>query len=158
TALLAAGSSMRSVFWAALVPGVVAVLLLLTVREPAPDDAPAGHPAGKTEPSRLPRSLRSYLAILALFSMGNSSDAFLLLRARDLGVSVASLPRLWSVLHVSKLVSSYAGGGLSDRVARTKVILLGWVVYALTYLGMGLASRAWQAWALFVVYGTYYGL
>ena len=71
---------------------------------------------------------------------------------------VALLPLLWSVLHVSKLVSSYAGGGLSDCVARTKVILAGWTVYALTYLLMGLATEAWQAWALFVVYGTYHGL
>jgi MFS family permease len=157
TALLAAGWSMRAVFWSALVPGVIAVALVLTVREPRSDEH---EPRAEAErvPARLPRSLRSYLAILALFSLGNSSDAFLLLRARDLGVPVASLPLLWSVLHVSKLVSSYAGGGLSDRVERTKVILLGWAIYVVVYLCMGLAAHAWQAWALFVVYGTYHGL
>jgi MFS family permease len=157
TALLAAGCSMRTVFWASIVPGALAVGLVLTVREPDTGE-PARHPGDARRPSRLPSSLRSYLAIVALFSMGNSSDAFLLLRARDLGVPIASLPLLWSALHVTKLVSSYAGGGWSDRVERTKVILLGWAVYALTYLLMGLATHPWQAWALFVVYGTYYGL
>jgi MFS family permease len=155
TALLAAGWSMRAVFWAALVPGALAVLLVLSVREPRSDVPPRA--AAATE-ARLPGPLRSYLAILALFSLGNSSDAFLLLRARDLGVPVGSLPLLWSVLHVSKLVSSYAGGGLSDRVARAKVILAGWGVYAIVYLGLGLATQPWHAWALFVVYGTYHGL
>jgi MFS family permease len=130
---------------------------VLTVREPDGAESPAPRAGGRKR-SPLPASLRSYFAILALFSLGNSSDAFLLLRARDLGVPVASLPLLWSALHVSKLVSSYAGGGWSDRVERTKIILLGWAIYALTYVGMGVATHAWQAWALFVVYGTYYGL
>ncbi len=158
TALMAAGWSIRKVFWAALVPGVLAVLLVLTVRE-TPSHVPERHaPHGDRKPAPFPSSLRAYLAILALFSMGNSSDAFLLLRARDLGIPIASLPLLWSVLHVSKLFSSYAGGSFSDRAPRTKVILLGWIVYAATYLLMGLATSAWQAWALFIVYGTYYGL
>jgi MFS family permease len=157
TTLLAAGCSMRTVFWAAFAPGAIAVALVLTVREPDGAESPAPATGGRKR-SPLPASLRSYFAILALFSLGNSSDAFLLLRARDLGVPVASLPLLWSALHVSKLVSSYAGGGWSDRVERTKIILLGWAIYALTYVGMGVATHAWQAWALFVVYGTYYGL
>jgi MFS family permease len=102
-------------------------------------------------PSLVPRHPR-------FFSIGNSSDAFLLLRARDLGVPIGSLPLLWSALHVSKLVSSYAGGRVADRIARSKVIVVGWIVYAITYLGLGLATEASRAWALFVVYGTYYGL
>jgi MFS family permease len=158
TALLGAGCSLRTVFWASLVPGTLAVGLILTVREPAANELPARRATGDPKALRLPGSLRSYLAILALFSMGNSSDAFLLLRSRDLGVPIASLPLLWSALHVTKLLSSYAGGGWSDRAPRTKVILVGWSVYALTYLLMGIATEAWQAWALFVVYGTYYGL
>jgi MFS family permease len=154
TALLAAGWSMRAVFWTAIVPGAFAVLLVLTVRE-----APAERKQAASEPGRaIPGRLRWYLGILALFSLGNSSDAFLLLRARDLGVPVALLPLLWSVLHVSKLVSSYAGGSFSDRAPRTRVILAGWVVYAVTYGLLGLATEAWHAWALFVVYGTYHGL
>ncbi|MBK9266843.1 MAG: MFS transporter [Polyangiaceae bacterium] len=112
----------------------------------------------KSNQQRLPGSLRSYLAIVALFALGNSSDAFLLLRARDLGVSVASLPVLWTVFHVAKLVSSYIGGDWSDRIARPKLIVSGWVLYAMTYLAFGVATRNWHAWALFIVYGIYYGL
>lgn len=158
TALLGLGWHLRTVFWVALVPGVLSVLAVLTVREPKvePRAASVGDPPAA--PKRLPGSLRTYLAILALFSIGNSTDAFLLLRARDIGVPVASLPLLWTVFHVSKLVSSYLAGDWSDRIARPKLIVSGWMIYAATYLAFGVATKSWQAWALFIVYGTYYGL
>jgi MFS family permease len=155
TALLAAGLSMRSVFLAAVVPGMLALLSLLTVREAA---APAQEHVETARGQRLPRALRSYLVIVALFALGNSSDAFLLLRARDLGVPIASVPLLWAVFHVAKLVSSYFGGDLSDRVPRVRLVIAGWSVYALTYAAFALAREPWHVWALFVVYGTYYGL
>ena len=157
TALLGLGWPLRSVFLAALIPGVLSVIAVATVREPRVD-APAHDGKPSSEPRRLPGSLRSYLAILLLFSLGNSSDAFLLLRAKDLGVPIASLPLLWAVFHVAKLVSSYLGGGWSDRIARPKLIVSGWMVYAATYLAFGVATRSWHAWALFIVYGIYYGL
>ena len=160
TALLTAGWSLRHVFWVALAPGLLSVICVLTVREPSvePEGARIDPADSALSRSRLPASLRTYLAILALFSLGNSSDAFLLLRARDVGVSITSLPLLWSVFHVAKLVSSYLGGTFSDRVARPKLVVSGWIVYAITYLGFGAATASWQAWALFVVYGTFYGL
>ncbi len=160
TLLLGLGWPMRQVFLAALVPGVVSVLAVLVVRETPSDTPKPAADSGSAAPAvgKLPPRLRSYLGILTLFALGNSSDAFLLLRANAVGVTVAALPALWSLFHVSKVLSSYLGGGLSDRVSRPKLILLGWVVYALSYLGFGLAQHAWQCWALFVVYGTYYGL
>jgi MFS-type transporter involved in bile tolerance (Atg22 family) len=106
----------------------------------------------------MPRAFLAYLGILLLFSFGNSTDAFLLLRARDLGLSAAAIPILWAVLHVSKMVTAYYGGGLADRVSPTRVIVMGWGVYMLVYLGLGAASEPWHAWALFTVYGLYYGL
>lgn len=157
TALLAAGVELRTVFLVAIVPGVLSVLSVLAVREPPEPPRPSGTPRERVAP-RMPSSLRTYLLILAVFALGNSSDAFLLLRARELGVPVALIPMLWMVLHVSKLVSSYLGGGWADRVPRRRLVVIGWAVYALTYLALGLASEAWQAWALFVVYGAYYGL
>lgn len=157
TALLGLGWPLRSVFWVALVPGVLSVIAVATVRELRVAD-PAHHEEASAVPGRLPGSLRSYFAILLLFSLGNSSDAFLLLRAKDLGVPIASLPSLWAFFHVAKLVSSYLGGGWSDRIARSKLIVSGWIVYAATYLAFGVATRPWHAWALFIVYGIYYGL
>jgi MFS family permease len=162
--LLAAGLPVRSVFAWALVPGVLSVAAVLAVRERASlaGDGPpqeGGLPAEADAPRpRLPTRLRVALGIFGVFALGNSSDAFLLLRAKDLGVSMASLPLLWTVFHVSKLTSAALGGDLSDRVPRARLIVAGWLVYAATYLGFGLATRPWQVWALFVVYGTYYGL
>ena len=157
TGLLALGWQLRSVFWFAFVPGALAMLALLTVREPKPlavaDNAQPGAAA-----LEMPAALRRYFGILALFSLGNSSDAFLLLRAKDLGVSVVAIPLLWAIFNFAKVVSARYGGVWSDQVARSKLIISGWAVYAVTYLAFGLASRAWQVWALFVVYGIYYGL
>jgi MFS family permease len=158
TLLLALGWQLRSVFWFSLVPGALALLTVITLREPALAPAPALSTEARAEPTPLPKSLRRYLAILAVFSLGNSSDAFLLLRARDLGVQIVSIPVLWAVLHVAKVVSSHLGGTWADRVERPRLIVSGWAIYALTYLGFGIAQHAWQAWVLFVVYGAYYGL
>jgi MFS family permease len=99
-----------------------------------------------------------YLGVLVLFALGNSSDAFLLLRARDLGVAVALIPLLWAALHVSKVVWSVIGGRISDTAGPRRTIVAGWLVYAAVYAGFALASAEWHAWALFVVYGLFFGL
>lgn len=158
-----AALSVRTVFWIAVIPGAIATALVFFVREKpktaAAPEAQAKAPAAALtlEPhaAKLPAPLRSYFAILLVFSLGNSSDAFLLLRARDLGLSA---PLLWSVFHVTKLLSSYIAGDLSDRMPRTRLILVGWVIYCVTYVGFGFATAPWHVWALFIVYGLYYGL
>jgi MFS family permease len=157
TALLTLGWELRQVFLATLIPGVLSVVCVMWVREPR---------AGTRIPSqRAPRStlaltpsIKGYFAILTVFCLGNSSDVFLLLRAREVGVPDAAVPLLWAAFHVMKLVSSYLGGSWSDRVDRTWVIGAGWLVYALAYLGFGFANAPWQIWALFVVYGVFHGL
>jgi MFS family permease len=172
TTLLAAHLSIRHVFWIAAIPGAVATLLVALVREKdrrsrsgnAGSKAEAG--AGRASSGLAPevqspianRRLLLYLGILALFSVGNSSDAFLLLRARSLGLSTAEIPVLWSVLNLSKVVWAYVGGGWADRVPRARLIAGGWVVFALVYAGLGTAVAAWEVWALFVTYGVFYGL
>ena len=95
---------------------------------------------------------------IGVFTLGNSTDAFLILRAHQLGVSVALIPLLWVVLHVVKGVSSTPGGALSDRVGRKPLIVSGWLLYAIVYAGFALASTTWHAWALFAVYGVVFGL
>ncbi|MCV4614969.1 hypothetical protein OFM04_34255, partial [Escherichia coli] len=84
------------------------------------------------------------------FTLSNSTDAFLLLRAEQSGVSPTHLPLLWVALHISKVISSLIGGGLSDKFGRKKMITLGWIVYAAVYLGFAFVSKDWQAWALFI--------
>lgn len=159
-ALLAGGRcDLRTVFALAAVPGLAGVALIIwRVRE---TDAPrrAAATAAAKQPRIVPTGpLRRYLLILALFTLGNSSDAFLLLRAGDLGVPAAQLPLLWAFFHLVKSAGALPLGALSDRIDRRRLIIAGWVVYALVYLGFAGASATWHAWALFAAYGLYYGL
>jgi MFS family permease len=101
-------------------------------------------------------NFKRFLMTLALFTLSNSSDAFLLLRAQPAGVSTAAL--LWATLHVSKVLSSLVGGDLSDRLGRKRLIVNGWILYAAVYAGFAFVSSAWMAWMLFIVYGIYFGL
>ncbi len=104
------------------------------------------------------RKFKHFLLIITLFTLGNSSDAFLLLRAQDLGLNIVTIPILWFVFHLSKTIFSVPGGTLSDRIGRRKVMILAWTVYGLVYLGFAFASKAYQVWLLFIVYGLFYGL
>ncbi len=103
-------------------------------------------------------NFKRFLAIIAFFTLSNSSDAFLLLRAREAGVSVATIPLLWAALHASKVLSSLIGGDLSDRVGRKTLIASGWLLYAAVYLGFAFVSSVGAAWTLFLIYGIYFGL
>ena len=169
-------ADVRTVFWLAAVPGALAVIVVMAgVKEARPaarDPLPAaryplpatreGHAAvvssAATGREPMPRRFWAFLLVVLLFTLGTSTDAFLLLRARDLGVPVAMIPVLWAALHVVKSASSAMFGGLSDRVGRRPLIITGWVLYALVYLAFGIATDAWHAWALFAGYGVFFGL
>ena len=103
-------------------------------------------------------NFKRFLSILALFTLSNSSDAFLLLRARDLGVAASNLPLLWAALHGIKVLSSLVGGDLSDRLGRKTLIVTGWLFYAAVYLGFAFVSTVGGVLTLFLVYGIYFGL
>jgi MFS family permease len=106
----------------------------------------------------LPREFTAFMIVLTIFTLGNSTDAFLLLRANQLGVPVALAPILWAALHLVKMSSSVPGGALSDRVGRRPTLIAGWLLYAAVYFGFARAGAAWEAWALFLVYGLFFGL
>jgi MFS family permease len=103
-------------------------------------------------------NFKVFLLVLALFTLSNSSDAFLLLRAREAGISVGTIPLLWAALHATKVLSSLVGGDLSDRVGRKSLIVSGWLLYAAVYAGFAYVSSPARAWALFLIYGVYFGL
>ncbi|MDQ3949588.1 MAG: MFS transporter [Gemmatimonadota bacterium] len=157
---------MRQVFLLAAVPGAVAVLVVIFgVREPPRYRVEGGgwrvERAAQSLPSTLrplPSTFWSTLAVILLFTLGNSTDAFLLLRATQLGVPATLAPVLWAVLHVVKASASAPGGALSDRVGRKPTLIAGWLLYAAVYAGFAVASDAWHAWALFAVYGVFFGL
>jgi MFS family permease len=151
------GMSLRHVFLVAAIPAAIAVaIVILGVKEP--------RAARKQEAPRpdlsvpLNRRFWLVLGVILLFTLGNSTDAFLILRARELGVSVALIPILWAVLHVVKAVTSVPGGALSDALGRRPLLVAGWVTYALIYIGFAFASTTWHAWALFAAYGIVFGL
>lgn len=150
-------SDYRLLFWIATVPMVAAMGALIfgakeqAVIEPEPTNK-------SVAPFIATPAFKSYLGAMLLFTLGNSSDAFLLLRAQALGVHASSLPLLWMALNLVKSAGSYPAGVLSDRVGRRVLIIGGWSVYALVYLGFGFANQPWHIWALFVAYGIFYGL
>lgn len=157
--LMAAGLGERSVFlWAAL-PGVAAMALLgFGTREPTQPTVLPGRTVPRLAWSSLPAHLRRLLLALGLFALGNSTDAFLLLKLRECGVPMAWTAVLWSLFHVVKMAATWTGGHLSDRLGRQRMVLAGWAVYALVYLGLAFTTHAGPAVALFLAYGLYFGL
>jgi MFS family permease len=106
----------------------------------------------------LGRPFMIFIVIVGIFTLGNSSDAFLVLRAQDLGVSVIGVLAMVATFNLIYALISTPAGSLSDRIGRRKLIVGGWLVYALIYLGFGLAQTGWQVWVLYALYGGYYGM
>jgi MFS family permease len=149
----------RLLFSLTLIPGVIAVLMLLPVPDVAPPRASEAAPSGVAAISApLGSRFYRYLGVLLIFSLGNSTDAFLLLRLSEEGVGAMWIPLVWAALHVVKAVASPIGGRLSDRVSRKFIITTGWVIYAGVYAGFALVSSLPALVAVFLVYGLYYGL
>ena len=149
----------RTLFLLAYIPGIIAlILLILGVKEKKAADPGLSSPRFQLTLRPFDRRFKIYLLIIILFSLGNSSDAFLILKAQEAGVSVSLLPILWAVLHISKSLSATPGGMLSDRYGRRKMILAGWVLYGGVYFGFASAQSSQTVWLLFAVYGLFYGL
>ncbi len=153
--LLARGMALREVFlWAAL-PGALTVALALALREPPAAPREAAQPFAWNL-SALPAPLRRYLLVLALFTLGNASNMFLLLRARQLGLRVDQVPLLWALTSAVAMLLSTPLSGLSDRLGRVRLIALGWSVYGAFYLLLGLRGLPRGAlWPLFAGYGVF---
>jgi MFS family permease len=152
----------RTLFALTIIPGAIAVLLVFALpAEPArpalhvaPDAAVA--PVPSVAPA-LPARLRRFLLILALFTLGNSADAFLLLRLTDAAGSATYVPLMWAGIHVVKTSVSFIGGSWSDRIGRKMVIGTGWIVYAAVYAGFAMSASLGALLAWFMVYGFYFG-
>jgi MFS family permease len=151
----------KKIFLAASIPAMAAVAVaafyVREVKHKRRDDDPVLPAPVKLSLKGFDSNFKRFLFLVALFTLSNSSDAFLLLRARTAGVSVVALPLLWATLHVSKVVSSLYGGDLSDRLGRRRLIVSGWILYAAVYAGFAFVSNAYSVWVLFVIYGIYFG-
>lgn len=148
----------RLLFLLSLIPAIcVVVSLWYGLKEP-PHQAAEGKPKFTLSLRPFDNNFRLFLVSLVLFTLGNSSDLFLLAHAQKLGVPIALLPILWSVFHVAKSLGNYLVGPLVDRIGPRPLILAGWTVYGILYLLFGLATAAWQMWGLFLGYALFYAL
>ncbi len=149
-------STFQTVVLISLAPAFLAVLVLAVSARDVPVSGSAQAP--RLSFSGLGRRFGLFMLIVGLFDLGNSSDAFLILRAQERGLGVVGILGLLLVFNLVYTLASAPGGALSDRVARHKVIAAGWLLYALVYLGFGLAQATWHVWVLYILYGLYYGL
>jgi MFS family permease len=154
----------RLLFALTIVPGALAVLSLFFVKEPEVASAAVRREttirreAAATGWRSLPGRFFVVLAVLLVFALGNSADAFLLLRLTDAGVNAALIPLIWALLHVVKALTSVWGGLKSDTRGRRVVIGAGWVIYAFVYAGFAVSTSVSALVAWFLLYGFYYGL
>ena len=155
----------RTLFALTIIPGVIVIAFILAVPEPPHprfDDshprAPDPHPRDYAPHPQMPAALWRALAVITIFALGNASDAFLLLRLSDAGVTAFWIPLLWAGLHVVKVGSSVAGGVLSDRFGRRALIAAGWIYYAVIYLLFAVTDSAAVLVAVFLAYGVFFGL
>ncbi len=154
SALLAAGTSLPDIFLWSVVPAMICLGLALSIREPR-DSLPASPKAFQWQLGDMPASFKRYLLVVAIFTLGNSSNMFLLLRAKELGVSEASVPLLWAAVSLVAMLFSTPLSGLSDKVGRIPLLLGGYIAYALFYAGLGLMTHNGP---LLLVLFCFYGL
>jgi MFS family permease len=153
--------ALRNVFWLASVPALLAMIVLVIVVRDVPKQnagAKAQERSSGEIRAGLPKRFWGYLVVVLLFTLGNSTDAFLLLRANQLGVPIAMAPIIWALLNLVKSATGTYGGQLSDRLGRKPLIVGGWLLYAAVYFAFGWAGAAWEAWLLFAIYGIFYGM
>jgi MFS family permease len=139
---------LRRIFLIAAIPGAAALLALLFVRE-----TPRPLPPPRTQPEPPPRMPLRLLAAIAVFTLGNSTDALLLLRGSSVGVPTGQLPLLWATLHVVRASCSWPLGRVADKLGRQRTLVAGWLWYAACYAGFALARAPGHVWALFAAYG-----
>lgn len=159
-ALLTAGFGMRGVFWVAAIPGLISIAVVIAfARETGRPYVPGQH-AHVTEKRQDKLGRKFYLLLFAvtLFSLGNSSDMFLILRAQNLGISPRHAPLLGLVFNLTYTAFSWPAGKLSDHVSRTSLAAAGYIIFAVVYAVFGATLSAGVVWAMMALYGCYYAL
>ncbi len=154
------GQNFRLVFWLAVLPGILAVVLLAQgIKEPKTKiTQQRTNPLNWSSLQSLGKSYWLLVMVALLFNLGNSSDAFLLLRAEQVGIAANLIPLTLVVMNLAYSLSAYPIGLLSDHIGRVGLLSNGFLLYALTYLGFAFVARPWQVWLLFAFYGLHQGM
>jgi MFS family permease len=155
-ALTLTADTFQRVVLVSLLPALLAVVVLALGAREVPVTKLRARP--RFAIGALGKPFATFLFINGLFALGNSSDAFIVLRAQDRGLSVIAILAMLTAFNVLYTLVATPAGRLSDRVGRRRLIAGGWLLYALIYLGLALAQAGWQVWALYAAYGLYYGL
>jgi MFS family permease len=143
-----------------VIPAIISVIILATlVKDPHRVAVVNGERNGfRATVDGMPREFKLFLLVLGVFTLGNSSNFFAILRAQNLGTSVLDITLMLVVFNLTYLLAATPAGVLSDRLGRRALMMAGWGIYAVTYLGFAAAGEAWQVWVLFAVFGVYYGI
>lgn len=149
-------STFQTVVLISIIPGVLGVLTLALGAQDVPVKGGAERP--RITFRGLGRRFALFMLIVGLFDLGNSSDAFLILRAQERGLNVVGVLGMLATFNLVYTLVSTPAGSLSDRIGRRRMIIGGWLVYGVIYLGVALARAGWQVWLLYTLYGVYYGI
>ncbi|HWF44028.1 MAG TPA: MFS transporter [Candidatus Kapabacteria bacterium] len=142
----------------AAVPSVIAALIVFIIVREEKRDRKMPPPIRQIFSVGRDKRFRKLLFVVTFFTLGLSSDAFLVLRAQSLGISIWAIFVIIALFNLVTTLSAYPAGILSDRLSRRAIIRAGWITYALIYLGFAFATQAWHIWALYIAYGMFYGL
>lgn len=153
--------SIRAIFLFAAIPGFIAILILIFgVKEKRKENFSSGgeFPFKFNEISTLSSNFKKFIIILGIFTLGNSTDVFLILKAKEAGVKLSLIPLLWLLLNFVKSITSIPAGEISDKIGRKNVILTAWIVYSLSYFGFAFFNNIFEIFLIFGIYGIYHGL
>jgi MFS family permease len=154
-AVTLAGSTFHALALISMVPALIAVVILVVGAKDVP--VVSEQPAPRLSLRGLPANFRAFMGIILIFTLGNSADAFIVLRAQERGLNVLGILAMLLSFNVIYALISGPAGALSDRIGRRRLILAGWAIYGVLYLGFAAATEGWHIWALFALYGLYYG-
>lgn len=140
----------------AAIPLLITLCILVIKVKEINENAPARSRASQSEKIALPKSFYLFLAIAVLFTLGNSSDAFLILRARNVGATLLEIPLMIALFNLIYAAMAVPFGSLSDRIGRVRTMLIGWIIYAGVYAGFAFVSHSLAIWFLYGLYGMYY--
>ncbi|MEO7110236.1 MAG: MFS transporter [Polyangiaceae bacterium] len=165
--LARAGVPLRTIFATTIFPGLIAMAIVIGLREKARDPSEIKPIRDRREPRPrgedqkiipISAGVKKYLFVVAIFSLGASADSFLIFRMLDLGLPIALAPIVWLSLNASKSALNIPGGKIADRFGKKKTLVVGWTIYAAAYALFPLTHSVSITWALIVAYGAYYGL